>query len=230
MPAPIERSSLADMTVDALLSLIEDQGLRDGDPIPATGELAEALQVSRPVVREAIATLAGLGLLRRSQGRESVVTTPGSAQLERLIRLRARLQGSPPEDIQEFRELVEVDSARLAARHATPEDVARLHACMQVLRASKTDPELHDADVEFHRVLAVASRNDLMSLTIDSITPLLRQLRTKVWAGWVAKGGGRDEIIEAHAKVLEAVEAGDEAAAAVAMTHHMGQARAGLDA
>ena len=225
----LERASLAELTTDALLNLIKEQQLRDGDPIPATGELADRLGVSRPVVREAVATLAGLGLVHRQQGRESVVTTPGSRQLERLIQLRFQIQNIPYEDIQEFREFVEVDSARLAARHATEPDLADLSSALEALRAASNDSELHDADVEFHRVVARAGGNDLMRLVIDAVSPLLRQLRTRVWAGWVASGGGLAEIIDAHAEILDAISRHDESAAAAAMTAHMAQARSGLN-
>lgn len=230
MAKPIDRTSLAEQAAQILLEYIQDQGLRDGDPIPATAELAETLGVSRPVIREAIAALSGLGLISRSQGRESVVATPGSLQLETMLRHRFQVTGTDLVDVQEFREVVEVSSARLAAERATTEGLAELKAALENLRSVHTDEELHDADVAFHRQVAVIAKNDLLLLTIDSIAPLLRALRTKVWAGWVAAGGGTTEVVEAHADVYDAIAAGDADAAAHAMMVNLYQARTGLEA
>jgi len=59
-------------------------------------------------VREAIAELAGQGLLRRRQGRETVIALPSAAQVERMLRLRATIRATDMEDLQEFREIIEV--------------------------------------------------------------------------------------------------------------------------
>ena len=229
MNSHLRRPSLTELTAEAILDMIRDRNLTSGDQIPATGEIAEALQVSRPVVREAVATLTGVGLLKSQQGRESVITVPGSADLAQLIRLRFQVNGGDYEDIQEFRELIEVVAAGLAAKRAEPHDITELEERLRVLRAATTDDELHDADVAFHQQIAIAGRNDLLALTIEAVSPLLRQLRTRVWAGWTSRGGSLTEIIEAHTVILERIAAGDEEGASRAMAQHLSQARSGLE-
>ena len=66
----LSRRSLADQVADALIDLILKEGLQEGDSLPSTAELSERFGVSRTVVREALAALAGRGILSRSQGRE----------------------------------------------------------------------------------------------------------------------------------------------------------------
>src|SRR5690625_485394 len=229
MSTPIERFSLTESATNAVLKIIQEKDLRHGDAMPSTGDLAQELGVSRPVIREALATLAGLGLIHRQQGRETIVTTPGSEELGTLLRLRFQVQNLPYADIQEFREFIEVDIARLAARNADKNDIANLKALLEQLKSATTEAELHDADVAFHRAIAAAGGNDILLLIIDSISPLLRKLRTRVWKGWISSGGQLQEIIEAHALILNAIEKNDESTAAIAMTDHMKQARFGLD-
>ncbi|MYS86574.1 FadR/GntR family transcriptional regulator [Embleya scabrispora] len=228
MPKPIQRQSLTDMAVDALIDLIEERGLSEGDALPATAELADELSVSRPVIREAIAELAGQGLLERRQGRETVVTLPGSRQLERLLRLRFAVTGTQLEDIQTYREVAEVGAARLAALKATDADIEAIQQKLDAIRAARSDEELHEADQAFHREVARAAGNGLLLLTIDGITPHLHQLRVEAWRGWTESGKGIGPIVEAHAVILDRIRRRDPEAAARAMREHLGQAREGL--
>jgi len=224
----IQRVSLADMAVDELLRLIQDRRLTANDSLPPTAELAEELDVSRTVVREAIAELAGQGLLQRRQGRETVITLPDAGQLERLLRLRFAVNGADFASLQEYREVMEVGAARLAAARASDDDLAALRSRLDDLQAAQGGDELHLRDQAFHREIARISGNDMVLLTLDGITPLLFQLRQHAWAGWIKSGGRLQEIIDAHQVVFDAIAAHDPDRAAQAMHDHLTQAAQGL--
>ncbi|WP_127473910.1 FadR/GntR family transcriptional regulator [Microbacterium sulfonylureivorans] len=226
--SPLQRTSLASMAADELIRLIEERGYRENDALPSTAELESTLQVSRTVVREAIAELAGQGLLRRQQGRETVVSLPDASQLERLLRLRFAVQGADFPALQDFRQIIEVGAARIAAERATDEDIAALQDKLEKLRSANGDEALHTADQAFHREVARISGNDLTLLTIDGITPLLHQLRLRAWAGWTEAGQTVDPIIEAHAAILAKIRERDPEGAAEAMRSHLHQAYEGL--
>lgn len=227
--ARIKRSSLTEQATEAIIDFIAEHRLSDGDSLPGTAELAERFEVSVPVIREAIAGLSTIGLVRRSQGRETTVSTPDSTHLSRILGLRIANANVDDDSIQQFREIVEVGNAQLAARNRTDEDIADLDRALDVLRAADSAGHLHSADVAFHAAVGRAAKNDLFTLTLDALEPLLWRLRERVWNGWVAAGGDLDSIVEAHATVLEAIRAGDEQAAAAAMSEHLGQARVGLE-
>lgn len=142
----MRRQSLADLAVDSLLSLIERRALQAGDALPSTADLAESMDVSRNVVREAIAELAGQGLLQRRQGRETIVALQDARQIERLLRLRFAVKGADYESLVEYRALLEVGSARLAAHRLTDESADALRAKMGRLRESTTEEEFFEAD------------------------------------------------------------------------------------
>jgi GntR family transcriptional repressor for pyruvate dehydrogenase complex len=226
----VTRTTLTDQVADLIAELIRDRGLRAGDPLPATAELSESFNVSRPVVREAIAELAGRGLLRRHQGRESIVTVPGSDHLERLFSYRIEDAGISDEHLQEYRECVEVATARLAARHATADDDAALLDRVERMRSARRRADLLDADVALHRQVAVAARNELLILTLDAITPLLRATRAKVWTGLLAAGIARKAIVDNHEQIVTRILARDEDGAAAAMETHLRDARLALEA
>ena len=223
-----QRLSLVDQTIEALLALIVERGLRENDYLPATAELAQELDVSRPVVREAIAELAGQGLLRRRQGRETLIALPSAAHLEKLLRLRATVRELDLADLQEFREIIEVAAARLAAGRSTAADVAALEGLHRAMVEAQSEAARHEADQRFHLEIARIAGNDLMLLTLEGITPLMLGLRTRAWAGWAASGGGVAPVLAAPAEILEAIRVRDGEAAAAAMSDHLAQARQGL--
>ncbi|WP_432826009.1 FadR/GntR family transcriptional regulator [Dactylosporangium sp. CA-092794] len=229
MPSAIKRTSLQEQVTEGLIELIQERNLRAGDQLPGSAELAEMMSVSLPVVREAIAGLAAIGLLERHQGRETTVATPNASHLSRLFSLRVIGSEVDDEKLQQFREIVEVGNARLAARNRTPEELAALDEALATLNSARTAEELHMADVAFHAAVARAADNDLCELTLHSLEPLLRRLRRRVWNGWVNTGGEVTSIIDAHRTILTAIRDGDEDAAAAAMSSHLAQARVGLE-
>ncbi|MFD6175529.1 MULTISPECIES: FadR/GntR family transcriptional regulator [unclassified Isoptericola] len=218
---PLRRSSLTDQATAALLELIQDRGLAPGDHLPPTNELAATFDVSVPVVREAVSGLAAMGVVRRQQGKESVISVPDASHLSLLLRFRVQHPDGDDDQVQEFREVVEVGNARLAASHADEASLADVRAALAHLRAVETEEELHTADVGFHAAVARAGKNDLLVLTLGALEPLLRRQREHVWRGWVQAGGDLQTIIEAHARILDRIEARDPEGAATAMADHL---------
>lgn len=223
-----QRLSLVDQTIEAVLALIADRSLREGDLLPATAELAGILGVSRPVVREAIAELAGQGLLKRRQGRETLIALPAAAQFEQMLRLRSAVRGLDSEDLQEYREIIEVATARLAAIRSTAADVAALEQIHQAMVTAAGEDDRHRVDQQFHTEIARIAGNDMLLLTLEGISPLMLDLRKRAWSGWAASGGGVEPLLDAHAEILTAIRERNAEAAATAMTRHLAQAREGL--
>lgn len=224
----LQRVSLVDQTIDALLELIRDRGLRENDSLPSTAELAASLDVSRPVVREAIAELSGQGLLSRRQGRETLIALPDSAQFERILRLRFAIRGQAMEDLQDFREVIEVAAARLAAERSTLPDLIELTSLHNAMKGAGSEDARHRIDQDFHREIARISGNDMLLLTLEGITPLMVDLRRRAWAGWAASGRGVEPLFQAHAEILERIRERDPKGAAEAMAAHLAQASEGL--
>ena len=72
----IDTSSLVDKVEDSLVELLRERKLAVGDVIPKEVELAEALGVSRTVIREALTRLKMMGLIESRKKRGSVITSP----------------------------------------------------------------------------------------------------------------------------------------------------------
>lgn len=223
------RTSLAEQVSGALLEFIRDNSLLDGDPLPSTGELAEQFGVSRTVVREALADLAGRGVLVRSQGRESVVRTPGTDELHQLLSLRVWRDKLEVQNIQMVREPLEVLAAGLAAEHRSDDQLKTMAEHLATQAAARRDAVYHEADVAFHRSVAEASGNQLLALILDSLAPLLLELRIRATAGRRASGQTLEPVIEAHRKILRKIESADREGARKAMAAHLSQTWEGIE-
>ena len=223
----LSRRTFTDQVAEAILELIRDRGLRDGDTLPPTAGMAERFGVSRPVLREALADLAGRGLIERQQGRESIVRLPGAEQIARLLDYQVEQTDISDVQLHELREALEVRSARLAAVNATKDDMAELEQRLTALREAALDVEASlDADVAIHRAVARASGNPLFALILDALGPLLLSSRRHAWKSYVSLGGDYEQVIAWHAEIVQAILAQDPDAADAAMASDLQSARA----
>ena len=217
----LSRRSLADQVAEALIKLILDEGLTEGDSLPSTAELSARFGVSRTVVREALAALAGQGLLTRGQGRDSIVATPGTTQLTSLLQFHVRRDAVEASHIIDTRMALEVLAAEGAAASRTPEDVERLESALAALAAATNEQRFHQADIDLHRAIAEASRNPLITLILDALVDFLRDVRIKATRSRRTRGVGLDAAVDEHRAIVEAIVAGDPVAAAAAMRAHL---------
>lgn len=191
--------------------------LAPGDYLPSERKIKDEMGVSRSVVREALGRLVSLGLVRSVHGSGTVVEAPSSRSLtdgyRRLLRgTELRLQ-----DLAAVRLPLETTIAALAAIRRTDEDLAALRAAQKVLGSGRRSLEAHvKADLEFHAALARATGNPLFQMVLAPIQELLIASRRQTLGKY-----GSELAHRHHARVLEAVEAGDARAAEQAMREHI---------
>ena len=220
--APLARTGAtgADDVVRHVERLIVTGALASGDRLPAERTLAQDLGVSRAALREALGRLEAAGLVVRRHGSGSRVSreVPLSATLAaRLAHADDDLDHSA-----EFREAVEPQIARLAAGRITAEECNRIRELL-------TPPANEDApdrsirrDVAFHVAVARASGNPLLS-ALGELTASWT-VEARVYSH--LEDEGRRISHDGHARVLDALEAGDGDAAAEAMSTHLAEIRA----
>lgn len=228
--AILRRPSLAAQVADAVLAIIQDQGLRPGDTLPSTGELADRFNVSRTVVREALADLDGRGIIERSQGRESIVSTPGPEQLQELLSFQIRRHSIGAGSLIEFRQSIELLSAQLAATRRSEDNLEALRNAYAAMEAATSDDAFHEADIGFHRAVATASENELIVLVLDAFAGLMRDLRPRYFKGHKRRGRTLDAVRTEHKKILDAIAKGSAAEAAKAMSAHLEASQRDLEA
>lgn len=187
-----------------ILAAIDEGIYRPGDRL-VESELAERFGVSRTPIREALQRLETQSLLSRD-GRSLIVASLDHNQLAELYVVRAELEGL---------------AARLAARHATVEEVRVLRDMVSADRRLVNDPAaLSRANKRFHKQIHLASHNRFLVQQLDLVHRSMALLATTSLA---AEGRG-DEALDEHSAIVEAVAQGDGDAAAAALKEHISHA------
>lgn len=187
-----------------ILAAIDDGTYRPGDRL-VESELADRFGVSRTPIREALQRLETQSLLTRD-GRSLIVASLDHNQLAELYVVRAQLEGL---------------AARLAAQHATPEEVRVLRDMVEEDRALIANPRaLSRANKRFHRQIHLASHNRFLIQQLDLVHRSMALLAT---TSLEAEGRGQAAMEEHHA-IVEAIARKDGDSADVALRDHISKA------
>ncbi|MEW2495680.1 FadR/GntR family transcriptional regulator [Streptomyces nodosus] len=145
-----------------------------------TDELAQHFEVSRSVMREAVRVLESMHLVesRRRVGVTVRPDTEWNVYDPQVIRWRLAGADRPRQlrSLTVLRSAVEPMAARLAARHATAEQCARLTECALGMVANARGHQLEAYlihDVAFHRVVLDASGNEMFARLGDVVAEVL---------------------------------------------------------
>lgn len=171
--------------------------------------LAARAKISRTPVREALRRLEAEGLVRAgTQGLEVVL--PSEDELADLCSVREVLEGM---------------SARLAARYATPSDVALLRNLSDSSRraiASERVEELVSLNHQFHERIWVACRNRYLAQQLRTLRMLIDRMQDTTLRDPVRRSEAQYE----HERILTAIENQDMAAAEIYTKEHFRNAEA----
>jgi GntR family transcriptional repressor for pyruvate dehydrogenase complex len=186
------------------------------DLLPSQGELAASLGVSRTVLREAMKHLEAEGLVEIAQGRRIRVKPAGpQASMRTLDAMLRRADGSLAH-LLEVRRPLEGEIAALAAERIQLPELEILDGTIVDLQALRTLDRRVEADLLFHRTLAVATRNPVFPLLLDTVAGLLRASR------YASIGHhGVDAAVRGHVEIRDAVRDRNPKAAREAMLRHL---------
>ena len=184
-----------------ILEAIDSGVYRPGDRL-VESELAEWFGVSRTPIREALQRLETQSLLTRD-GRSLIVASLDHNQMAELYVVRTELEGL---------------AARLAARHATEEEIQVLREMVGEDRALLDDPSaLARANRRFHKMIHLASHNRFLVQQLDLVHRSMALMATTSLA---AQGRGEIALAE-HKAIVDAIARRDEDAAYKALRDHI---------
>ncbi len=221
---PIGHDSLADAVVSQIESMIVDGILKEGRKLPAERELAEAMKVSRPKLREALKMLEASGLVTVRHGEGTFIADlTGRAMSPALLALYTR-HANAFYDYIEYRREQEAFASRLAAQRATPSDKERLRDIQKVIQEAweNNDPVAsREADFALHVAVVDASQNTTLIHMMASIYDLTRQgvFYNREFLRSTEQSGER--LLEQHIEIIDAIVAGDADRAERAARDHI---------
>ncbi|WP_329479073.1 FadR family transcriptional regulator [Kribbella sp. NBC_01484] len=234
MPDRSERSSPAqtsaeggyrpgyEIAAERILEYIVRARLEPGDRLPTEKDLAEAVGMSRTIVREAVKILSALGRISVQMGRGIYVAEPEAARWRESLSHFLPTNLRQVEEIFEFRRFVETTTTQLAAQRATPAQVKALREAAQLTADAAREGDLeafNRADEKFHGAIGDASSNMFLSASVDSVQRLQRQISVIGLAG--VAGGSTVAAAKQHSAIATAIGSGDEQQAVTLMIEHI---------
>ena len=217
---PLKSESLTDLFVKRFEHLILSGKIEIGQKLPAERELALQLGVGRQVVHEGLLVLSAKGLITMKPRAGSVVNDyrkEGSlALLQSLVDFQGnKLDRKLLEDLVALRTLFEVETARLAAKNRTEEDVRAFRELLDQARVLDVhNPQLvSELNFAFHHRIALATGNMIYPLLINSTKHLILNPVGRFYHNSVEAL----EVFALHADLIKAIEARDEARAMAIM-------------
>jgi GntR family transcriptional repressor for pyruvate dehydrogenase complex len=186
-----------------------------GDQFPAERDLARQLRVSRTSVRQSFVVLQALGFVdvRHGEGVFLRRTRGFGESLTKLLERRRRLP-----DVLEVREALEVKLAELAAAHRSEQDLTSMKAALTQMQSEIAAGGVGiEGDAAFHHAIALAARNEILLHMIDAMAEVIQESRVES----LSEPGRPPRSLEAHRRILAAIEARITELAAEAMRLHL---------
>jgi GntR family transcriptional repressor for pyruvate dehydrogenase complex len=226
-------SALPEKIAQDLMRLILSGEFDDSNILPSERALQDSYGVSRTVVREALKLLAARGLVTTGTGQGAVLsknlTAPAiDALLLAFHRAHVRL-----EDLLNTRLLIEPEVAALAAQHATPLQIRRLHELGQAMADLALSDEpmraaslSYGVNAQFHSLLAQASQNPVLEILITILVGIIWRQQNTIDLQQPAERHAR--TAQQHTKIAYAIAERDADAARRAMIEHLESTRQSL--
>ncbi|HEU4632693.1 MAG TPA: GntR family transcriptional regulator, partial [Flavisolibacter sp.] len=169
----VDTSSLVDKVEASLVELLQERKLKVGDVIPKELELAEALGVSRTVVREALTRLRIMGLIESKKKKGSVITSPDLFGMMAKSMNPHILDQETLKEIFEIRLVLEIGMADLLYRRITKEDIEQLK---QIVSNEPPATQYHlfniEHEIAFHGKLYEITGNNTLKKFQKMLLPV----------------------------------------------------------
>jgi GntR family transcriptional regulator, transcriptional repressor for pyruvate dehydrogenase complex len=196
--------SVTDDAIEKIKEMIVSGELGPGDRLPREPDLAQRLGLSRNSLREAVRALSWVGILDVRQGDGTYVTSLDSNVLLDALSFIVDLHHDRDLiHILEARRVLEAAAAALAAQYIGEDELAELHRLIEAGAGFATIEEFVDNDLEFHRRIALASRNPVLASLLDSLAS--HTSRARIWRG-VMQVDATEQSLTQHRAIVAALE------------------------
>jgi GntR family transcriptional repressor for pyruvate dehydrogenase complex len=222
---PPTRRTLVESVSEQLLALILGGRISPAERLPSQRELAETLHVGRSTIREALGSLAAIGVVDLRQGRGTFVRQVEPSDVLRPDLLAGVISKETTEQLLEARRIIEPEIANLAAQRATAEDLAAIREVLTKAEAAiEAGHSTYRISPEFHRAVARASHNEVLVMFIESARGHLAERSLLLdqkpgYTGWE---------LESHGRIYEYIAGGQGQEAKGAMARHIDESSAAL--
>lgn len=207
----LNRKSLAQRVEEQIVDLLITDQLKPGDKLPAEKELVVMLEVSKPVLKEAISSLESLGIITRKAKdgiyfNEKIGAKPFSTMLS--------LVNDNMEAVIEARMTLELGLVTFAAEKITEPELERLKESIEAIEASPNN-DYGELDLRFHQIIARSVDNPVIQGMVDSLLTAHKKINTQI------PKREKGITVKHHRKIYDALSRRDPHASFQAMYEHL---------
>jgi DNA-binding FadR family transcriptional regulator len=195
----VNRTTLSKQVLESIIQLLISGQMKPGDKLPTEMELMEILNVSRPVLREALSSLESLGVITRKTREGTFFNNKISSHP---FSIMLSLAHDNLQAMVEARMALELGLITIAAEKISDEDLKRLEQTIEIIENSK-DQNYGEADIEFHRIIALSANNQIVEGMVDSLIVTLIKIDSEI------KVREPERTIEHHRAIYNALEKRD---------------------
>jgi GntR family transcriptional regulator, transcriptional repressor for pyruvate dehydrogenase complex len=209
--------SRTDDAIASIKRMIVSGELRPGDRLPREPDLAKRLDLSRNTLREAVRALSLIRVLDVRRGDGTYVTDLDPTTLLETFAFLVDLHRT--DNVLHFfhiRRLLEPEATAIAATAMSDDDAAGLQSHLDAVGDNPDVDDLVANDVVFHRRIAEAAGNPVLTALLDSLTGVTQ--RARLWRGF-AEAGAVERTLTEHRAIANHEP---ELARATAITHVIG--------
>jgi GntR family transcriptional regulator, transcriptional repressor for pyruvate dehydrogenase complex len=195
----VNRTTLSKQVVESIIQLLISGQMKPGDKLPTEMELMEILNVSRPVLREALSSLESLGVINRKTREGTFFNNKISSHP---FSIMLSLAHDNLQALVEARMALELGLITIAAEKISDEDLKKLKQTIEIIENNK-DQNYGEADIEFHRIIALSANNQIVEGMVDSLIVTLVKIDSEI------KVREPERTIEHHMAIYKALEKRD---------------------
>ncbi len=173
----IDTRSLVDKVEMNLVDFLIKQNFQPGETIPKEIELANAMGVSRTVIRESLTRLKTLGIIESIKHKGTIIKSPDLSGLLSKSLIPHILDDTTLKDIFELRLVIEIGMADLIFQHVTKEDILELEQIIND-EPEKSDDVLFDKEheIKFHSKLYEITKNNTLKKFQQMLIPVFNYI------------------------------------------------------
>jgi GntR family transcriptional regulator, transcriptional repressor for pyruvate dehydrogenase complex len=214
----IDNRNLVDKVEMQLIEILADRELKPGDQIPKETELAEAMGVSRTVIRESLNRLKTMDIIESKKHKGAVIKSPNLFNILQKSMLPNILDDSTLRDIFELRLVIEIGMSDFIFQRVTPADLKELNEIVRN-EPEKSDDILFDVDheIKFHGKLYEITGNKSLIHFQSLLLPLFNYVYK---SGLIKKPIERKEYMS-HKELVEILSKGNAEKFRTAMRAHL---------
>ncbi len=207
-----------------LIERINQGQFRIGERLPAERIIAEEMNVSRAVIREALIMLELLGLVEVRKGSGIyIIALPKQLNAKQSKQKKEEKDDVGPFEMLQARQVVESRIAELAAAQVTKNDILKLREALNMERKELLGESAeYDGDKMFHQIIADATQNSVLSEIVTDMWE--RRQKSSMWKRLherIIDKNYREQWLEDHEKVFMCLRRKDSKGAGQAMWQHL---------